>query len=79
VGARLGALTRLFDGVRLKFQNQGCLYAAAKNVCARKRYATIEQGVNWLQELSYFERAGAHILAGWIVKIPELDIKLAFG
>ena len=32
-----------------------------------------------LVQLAYLERALAHILAGWAVKMPAFDAKLAFG
>ncbi|WFB10909.1 ferritin-like domain-containing protein [Streptomyces sp. LX-29] len=43
------------------------------------RHLTIDQTSHALWELCYFERASAHILAGWIAKICELDVKFALG
>src|SRR5512143_4132585 len=32
-----------------------------------------------LAALAFLERACAHILAGWIVKVPDLDVKIEWG
>jgi uncharacterized ferritin-like protein (DUF455 family) len=37
------------------------------------------QAANSLVQLAYLERSLAHILAGWAVKMPGFDAKLAFG
>jgi len=44
-----------------------------------RRYSTIPENLIRLEELCYVERASAHILAGWIPKVPEIEIKLAMG
>ena len=37
------------------------------------------QAASSLAELAYLERALAHVLAGWAVKMPAFEAKLAFG
>lgn len=32
-----------------------------------------------LNELAYFERAVAHVLAGWVPRVPDMGIKVALG
>jgi uncharacterized ferritin-like protein (DUF455 family) len=43
------------------------------------RYLSATQAVEQLEEFAYLERACAHILAGWIVKTPLLNVKIAWG
>jgi uncharacterized ferritin-like protein (DUF455 family) len=40
-------------------------------------YLGLSKLADALHELRFFERATAHVLMGWCVKIPELEIKLA--
>lgn len=42
----------------------------------RTPYWTAQQAAASLNELAYFERAAAHILSGWLPRIPALDIKV---
>lgn len=42
-------------------------------------YLTTAQALQELDDLSFLERACAHILAGWIVKTPLLDVKVEWG
>lgn len=37
---------------------------------------TAQQAAASLNDLAYFERAAAHVLAGWLPKIPALDVKV---
>ncbi len=48
---------------------------------AKRRAAlwTPAQAASALVQLAYIERSLAHILAGWAVKMPTFDAKLAFG
>ena len=45
----------------------------------RSRPFTAAQAAERLHQLAYLERACAHILAGWIVRTPLLDVKIAWG
>ena len=42
-------------------------------------YFTPAQARQELDEFAYLERACAHLLAGWIVKTPDLEVKIAWG
>jgi uncharacterized ferritin-like protein (DUF455 family) len=44
-----------------------------------RKYLTTEQAAERLNALAYLERACAHLSAGWIVKTPELEVKIAWG
>lgn len=39
----------------------------------------VTRAVASLNELAYFERAAAHVLAGWIPRIPDMAIKVELG
>ncbi len=43
------------------------------------RYLNAGQALERLDEFAYRERAFGHVLAGWIVKTPQLDVKIAWG
>lgn len=43
------------------------------------RHLDAARSLERLDEFAYLERACAHILAGWIVKTPQLDVKIAWG
>lgn len=45
-----------------------------RRVTGRRR-RTIDQLEAALAELVFFERASAHVLAGWIVKVPQMNLK----
>jgi hypothetical protein len=45
----------------------------------RVTYWSPAQAASSLVQLAYIERSLAHILAGWAVKMPAFDAKLAFG
>ncbi len=38
-----------------------------------------ERMAHELHQLCYFERATAHVLAGWLVKVPQIDAKVRLG
>jgi uncharacterized ferritin-like protein (DUF455 family) len=40
---------------------------------------SFSESADRLHELCYFERACANVRAGWIARVPELDLKLALG
>jgi len=43
------------------------------------RHGTVGQVADTLSELAYFERACAHVIAGWSPKITELEVKTILG
>lgn len=43
------------------------------------RYFTPTKGAQALDRLSFLERGSANVLAGWIVKTPDLQLKIAWG
>jgi uncharacterized ferritin-like protein (DUF455 family) len=43
------------------------------------RYLSPAEALQALDQFAYLERACSHILAGWIVKTPELEVKIAWG
>jgi len=45
----------------------------------RSAYWPPEEAAGSLAQLAFIERALAHILAGWAVKMPDFEAKLAFG
>lgn len=45
----------------------------------RAAYWSPTQAAASLASLAFLERSLAHILAGWVVKMPDFDAKLAFG
>jgi uncharacterized ferritin-like protein (DUF455 family) len=42
-------------------------------------YLAAAQARQALEQVAYLERACAHILSGWIVKAPRLDVKIEWG
>ncbi|MBL0167793.1 MAG: DUF455 family protein [Propionivibrio sp.] len=40
---------------------------------------TVREASLALNEITYLERAVAHVLAGWLPKLPEMTVKLALG
>ncbi|MGC1134209.1 MAG: DUF455 family protein [Nitrososphaeraceae archaeon] len=40
---------------------------------------TVQKIIDFLNQIIYFERASAHILAGWNPKIPEMNVKVMCG
>ena len=42
----------------------------------RTTHWDVSQAAASLNELAYFERASAHVIAGWLPKIPDMDLKV---
>ncbi len=50
-----------------------------KTLSKSARPFTAPAAAEKLDQLAYLERACAHLLAGWIVKTPDLEVKIAWG